>query len=124
MPLNYINKSDESNLQLINEYFSDKELNYINLYEALKKEKSALPNESDITIYHKKDTHWNNYGAKIAYNELMQEVKKQLPDYYYNDYSNLNFIKKSDWNVITSYSIHYTKLYEMLVYLSLVYLMP
>ncbi len=97
MPLNYINKSDESNLQLINEYFSDKELNYINLYEALKKEKSALPNESDITIYHKKDTHWNNYGAKIAYNELMQEVKKQLPDYYYNDYSNLNFIKKSDW---------------------------
>lgn len=54
---------------------SNTDLNVIDLREALKKEKD------NNQLYCKRDTHWDHYGAYIAYKEIINEINKKIPKY-------------------------------------------
>lgn len=43
-------------------------VNYVDLYGLLTAAKGQ------VQLYHKRDTHWNNYGARLAYNALLEAV--------------------------------------------------
>lgn len=36
-------------------------------------------------LYHKTDTHWNDLGARVAANSIMQDIKNLLPGFDFND---------------------------------------
>ena len=38
-----------------------------------------LQAKSQIRLYHRTDSHWNDHGAYVAYREIMQAVAKQFP---------------------------------------------
>ena len=66
MPYNYLERTEESDLERLEKVLSKESVNYCSLESILKEQKST---DSDI-LYHKEDTHWNNYGAYTAYNAL------------------------------------------------------
>lgn len=57
MPRNYISLDAQSNAQQLHSYLN--KVNYLNLFEIFGQEEEDL--------YFKKDTHWNNKGAYLAY---------------------------------------------------------
>lgn len=65
MPYWYI-KSDESNLKALATELQSMDINYLDLY--------SLLGDSDEIYYHKRDTHWNNKGAFIATNALLESI--------------------------------------------------
>lgn len=52
-----------------------------------------LETKSKGAIYYRLDTHWNNYGAFVGYNNLMKEIKK--------DYHAFNILELKDFEVKT-----------------------
>lgn len=74
MPYIYsIKESDTNNRQLLENALSQSDVNYVDLY-------SLLSDSAEI-LYLKKDSHWNNKGALIAYNALLDEAGKEHEDY-------------------------------------------
>lgn len=52
--------------------------------------KELLSNKYRGNLYYKTDTHWNDLGAFVAYQELMQEIRKSFPNIHVSklgDYS-------------------------------------
>lgn len=69
MPYNYIQTDNESNLERLSEKLSGKEF-FVDM-------KSELENLNSATaLYHKTDTHWNNFGAYAAHTILMNRLGK------------------------------------------------
>lgn len=85
MPSRFIHDKGKSNLQLLTAYFDKMGFEYIDLYSVLAKEKD------NIQLYHKKDTHWNNYGAYIAYSEILSKL-----DIETKNANDLTFQKKNN----------------------------
>lgn len=50
------------------------DIEFIDVREALQKAKPAQ------RLYHRTDTHWNDYGALIAYGELMDRIERHFPN--------------------------------------------
>ena len=73
MPERYKKSSSESNLERLNDYLEGKRVKYIN-WQALLTE-----NKGEQLLYHKKDTHWNNYGALLAYRETVRKAEELVP---------------------------------------------
>lgn len=63
----------EKNLTLLYDYLDAEGVNYADLRGALLEEGSVL--------YHKRDSHWNNEGAAIASDEVMDELGKEHKSY-------------------------------------------
>lgn len=55
--------SDEKNIDKIEKYLDSENVNYIDLYQAFER--------SDETLYLQRDSHWNNKGAVLAYNTIL-----------------------------------------------------
>ena len=66
MPYNYMERTEISDLERLERVLEKEGVNYCSLENVLKEQKPA---DSDL-LYHKEDTHWNNYGAYTAYNAL------------------------------------------------------
>lgn len=82
MPYYYSFKaSDNKNINKLEPYFNKEEINYVDLF-------NLFENQSE-TLYLKRDSHWNNKGAMLVYNQLMQSL--DLP---YDDYSATKTVRK------------------------------
>ena len=66
MPYNYLERTEESDLERLEKALEKEGVNYCSLENVLKKQK----NEDNDLLYHKEDTHWNNCGAYTAYKTL------------------------------------------------------
>lgn len=85
----YIQKLNEnSNYDHIADYLSKNSLDInIDVKKALLKEKK----KKDLT-YYKTDTHWNVYGAFIAYQEIMKKFKEYYPELEYMSLTDFNIV--------------------------------
>ncbi len=53
---------------------------------------------SDTPLYHRTDSHWNNLGARVAYQVLMAAAAETAPeDFAYDDYSGVAYETRTDW---------------------------
>ncbi|MBR1483534.1 MAG: hypothetical protein IJ598_11285 [Ruminococcus sp.] len=74
MPYTYSAKvSDTHNRDLLHEALRDSGVHYCNLFEPL-----AAQNE---TLYFERDSHWNNKGALLAYNTMLDQLGKAHEDF-------------------------------------------
>jgi uncharacterized protein YabE (DUF348 family) len=74
MPYTYsIKESNTNNRILLENALAESDVNYVDLY--------GLLNDSDEILYLKKDSHWNNKGALLAYNALLDKAGKEHEDY-------------------------------------------
>ncbi len=69
MPYNYVPSDNESNLERLTSKLSGEDF-YFDMKSAL------LGLESPTALYHKTDTHWNNFGAYAAHTMLMNKLNK------------------------------------------------
>ncbi len=69
MPYNYVPSDNESNLERLTAKLSGENF-YFDMKSAL------LGLESPTALYHKTDTHWNNFGAYAAHTMLMNKLNK------------------------------------------------
>ena len=72
IPERYERRNAESNLERLNEYLKGRKVAYINWQSVLE------GNKGEQLLYHKKDTHWNNYGALLAYRETVSKAEELL----------------------------------------------
>ena len=89
MPYYYKKISDNNNLIKLTNRLKGSDINYADL-------KSVFENNSDI-LYFKRDSHWNNKGALLAYNTILDkcnishyDYKKDMPKTEKNYIGDLN----------------------------------
>ncbi len=70
---------NKSNLERLEEYLQSEHVNYINVYESFQNDKRIL--------YHKRDSHWNNEGAALAADKLLNGIGKEHPSYADKSYT-------------------------------------
>jgi len=63
--------------------------------EIVNTQKALLEAKHKGRVYHKTDTHWNDYGAFIACNQIMQSVAKRFPLITLDSLENYTMTKKS-----------------------------
>lgn len=74
MPYYYSKKaSDKKNINSLSPLLKSSNINYTDLF-------TLFENQSE-TLYLKRDSHWNNKGAMLAYNELMDDLGRDHDDY-------------------------------------------
>lgn len=89
MPARYICSDEADTLTLLEEEIAGTDVVYCDLRSVL----SDLAENDDRLLYHKWDTHWNNYGAAIAYSTIMDTAGLQ-----HTDYSELSFTEEKNWD--------------------------
>lgn len=68
MPSQYLRSDEPTELDRLLDKLDDSGTPYLDLRPVL------LQAKTDGLLYHKRDTHWNAYGAGIAYREIMQTL--------------------------------------------------
>lgn len=86
MPYYHIPLDKASNYEMLNEVMADKDY-YINLLPVL------LDAKDSAQIYHELDSHWNNLGAAIAFNRIMDKLEIESIDYTKLEYTIENIHK-------------------------------
>ncbi|MCL2024337.1 MAG: hypothetical protein FWG78_00965 [Coriobacteriia bacterium] len=76
MPTRYRVVSDTSNIDLLEEHLAHTEVTYADLFAPLRAA-AAEQNLSGLGIYYKRDTHWNNRGALIAYSTVLDTLDRE-----------------------------------------------
>lgn len=89
MPSRYIQTESDDTLTMLEKYLACTDVKYCNLRSYLQ-EKAV---SDDNLLYHKWDTHWNNYGALQAYDYLLDSM--ELSHY---DYSDIKYSKEKVWS--------------------------
>ncbi len=85
MPSYYGKKeSDKRNLSNFTAMLEKSSLNYCDVLSAL--------SDSDEALYHQQDSHWNNKGALIAYNTVLDSIGKE-----HNDYSDAKAVRTKNF---------------------------
>lgn len=121
MPDRFVILSDKGNLDGLRKEMREQKVNYIDLMTPLKKAK-----KQNKQVYHKLDTHWNNLGASIGCENIMDNLKRDHVDYSDKTYANkknfsgdlqgMLFPKstKKDWNMKyeTKNTYHYVNRVE------------
>lgn len=69
----YIKPGDTSNLERLTGMLSEQGVEYIDVKELFQK-------ENDVLYFHR-DSHWNNKGAVLAYNALMEKLGREHETY-------------------------------------------
>ncbi len=72
MPLYYLQCKDDSNAERLKPYLQEYGVNYVDSFELIE--------SSDDTLYYQRDTHWNNQGALVVANALLQATGLQAVD--------------------------------------------
>ena len=115
MPYYYSQKvSDTKNIQKLTPVLTDYGINYCDLF-------TVFENQSE-QLYLKQDSHWNNKGALLAYNTILDTIKKPHDNYenaqvtrtkdFYGDLSNMLYPKTAtpeyNYNYKSDLSFDYT----------------
>lgn len=69
----YYRRADTSNLERLLPLLEEKSIEYIDLAQVF--------NEEEDVLYFHRDTHWNNEGAALVYNAVMDELGKEHETY-------------------------------------------
>ena len=70
MPKNYVPSDNASNLEMLTAKLSDRSYN-------LDMKSALLSAQSNMPLYHKTDTHWNNMGAYVGHNAIMSKLGRE-----------------------------------------------
>ncbi len=70
MPVNYVPTENSDNYERLSAILSE-DFPYCNMKETI------LNTESNIPLYHKEDTHWNNLGAYAGHARIMEMLDKE-----------------------------------------------
>lgn len=73
-----VQTDNEKNIDRLQLYLTQEGVNYIDLF-------SAFENEEEI-LYHKRDSHWNNKGAAMAADQLLDTLGKEHTSFADTDY--------------------------------------
>lgn len=73
MPYYYKKVSNERNMDKLHAALKNTDINYCNLFELFQK--------NDEVLYLERDSHWNNKGALMAYNAMLDSLEKQHESY-------------------------------------------
>ncbi len=65
--------TEDNNLARLTGYLESEGVRYVDLYDTLKSQ--------DEILYHERDSHWNNKGAALAAETLMDALNKEHTDY-------------------------------------------
>lgn len=82
MPEEYVMDRENSNISRFYDILRDEKVNFADLF--------SLFEASDEILYLKTDSHWNNKGALLAYNALLDAVNKE-----HHTYSDVTVIKEA-----------------------------
>lgn len=85
MPSRYIKSNEQNTLTKLTNALSSTDIHYCNLKDVL--------SAQDSILYHKDDTHWNNHGALVGYNAILDYAN--VP---HNDYSTVSFNSVKSWS--------------------------
>lgn len=78
MPSYYlVDTSAPRNRDLLNDALAKSSVDYCNLFSVFEKQ--------DETLYFARDSHWNNKGALLAYNAMLEKIGKSHDDYASKD---------------------------------------
>ena len=91
MPERFKTIESLSNIEKLAASLDEAGVEYIDLFEILKEE------SGDAQLYHKLDTHWNNTGALLAYNAILDEVEKETSGFTYDSHNNLSPAIEKNW---------------------------
>lgn len=83
MPYYYREDASDGNYEKLFEGLASSNVKFVDLKNVLR----DAADKSDDIIYHKEDSHWNNLGASVAYNSIMDALNKESTDYSSLDYS-------------------------------------
>lgn len=75
MPSRYTMNTDEHNLGRLYSALDEREVPYLDLRPIL------IEAKSEQLVYHKRDTHWNTEGARIAIEAIADELSMPLADF-------------------------------------------
>ncbi len=75
MPSRYIMNSEGRDIDRLLDALSERGVPYIDLRPILTEAKSHT------LVYHKRDTHWNNEGARIAFEAIADMLNFEVPDF-------------------------------------------
>lgn len=85
MPYYYsIKESEDNNMDKLRKVLEQEEVGYVNLHQLFAEQKEIL--------YHKRDSHWNNKGAAMAAEALMDAAERE-----HTSYENADFEIRSDF---------------------------
>jgi hypothetical protein len=90
MPERYIVSNARSNAEMLGDALPGSGVNYVNLFDAL--------SGSDVQLYHKLDTHWNNTGALTAANMLLSRLKELNPEFEYVPFDLAGYTVEMGWH--------------------------
>ncbi|MCC8069739.1 MAG: hypothetical protein LIO71_08325 [Ruminococcus sp.] len=85
MPYNYIKSNTPNNLDMLTEALNNSEISFCDMKEIL--------SSDDSILYHKTDTHWNNHGALIGYNAMLDSL-----NIAHNDFSTVSYYSEKSWD--------------------------
>lgn len=85
MPYYYLQNTATGNKDLLHKALKNSDINYCNLFDVL-----SAQNE---TLYLKTDSHWNNKGALLAYNNILDTIGKA-----HEDFSTAQVTRKKDFH--------------------------
>lgn len=85
MPYYCAASDGKHNRDLVNEALADSDIPYVNLFD--------LFENDDRELYFARDSHWNNVGAVMVYNAVMDALGKA-----HEDYDNVPITRKKDFN--------------------------
>lgn len=80
----YYQAGETSNMDQLIPYLEEEGVHYIDLRSAFE--------EQDEVLYLKRDSHWNNIGAVLAYNTMLDAMQKE-----HNDYSTIPYEVREDY---------------------------
>lgn len=69
----YYQRGTDSNLDRLNQLLKKENIHFVDLKKAFQQEEEIL--------YFKRDSHWNNKGAVLAYNEMLEALEKNHESY-------------------------------------------
>ena len=95
MPYYYIEENGQGNYELLYDRLTALGVNTVQLKNEL-----ALKKLAGVQLYHKLDSHWNNYGAAIAYEAMAEALSDVYGEAYsgYTHYSGLPYSIKNNFS--------------------------
>lgn len=95
MPYYYIEADEQGNYELLYNELVNAGVNTVQLKNVL-----SLKKLDGVQLYHKLDSHWNNYGAAVAYETVADKLAETYGDEFagYTDYSDMTYSRKNNFS--------------------------
>ena len=91
MPARYCPQLLQNNLHKLSRALEEEAIHYVDLLEPLRAAKR------EHQVYHAKDTHWNNIGARVAAQTLLNKMQEIRPDIALGDRAPARYQLEQTW---------------------------